>query len=81
MPSLPSWKIRRRVLITSALFGAGLIVHAAWRWDDLMLASELVRTGTAILLAVIGFYTTAATFEDVKFRDHYQQGGGDDASH
>lgn len=41
------------------------MIYVIIRWDDLLIATELISFATAVWLAVLGFYTTGATYEDV----------------
>ena len=64
----PSWRIRRRVIVGSALFGAFVIVYVMLRWDDTRLAETLVLGGFGLISAVVATYAGLATWEDVRLR-------------
>ena len=70
----PSWKIRRRFFAYTIAFASVMMLYVAIRWDDLNIARELIAFSTAVWLAVLGFYTTGATLEDINLYGKYRRG-------
>ncbi len=64
----PSWKLRRRAVFGSMLFGAAIIVYVAFRWDDTALAQTLALSGFGLIGAVVAAYIGGAAYEDVRLR-------------
>lgn len=62
----PSWRVRRRFFAYTIAFASSVMVYVMIRWDDILIATELIAFSTAVWLAVLGFYTTGATYEDIK---------------
>lgn len=61
----PSWKIRRKFFAYTIGFASFVMLYVVIRWEDLLIATELIGFATAVWLAVLGFYTTGATYEDI----------------
>lgn len=64
----PSWKLRRRAVFGSMLFGAAIVIYVAIRWDDTALAQTLVLSGFGLIGAVVAAYIGGAAYEDVRLR-------------
>jgi uncharacterized membrane protein len=62
----PSWKLRRRAVFGSLLFGVAVIVYVALRWDDTALAQTLALGGFGLIGAVVAAYVGGAAYEDVR---------------
>jgi uncharacterized membrane protein len=62
----PSWKLRRRAVFGSLLFGVAVIVYVAFRWDDTSLAQTLALGGFGLIGAVVAAYVGGAAYEDVR---------------
>lgn len=62
----PSWRLRRRAVFGSLLFGAGVVTYVAVRGEDTSLAETLALGGFGLMAAVVAAYTGTATYEDVK---------------
>lgn len=77
----PSWKIRRRFFAYTIAFASVMMLYVAFRWDDLNIARELIAFSTAVWLAVLGFYTTGATLEDINLYGKYRRGEEYDNPH
>lgn len=77
----PSWRIRRRAIFGSMLFGAGIVVYVALRWDDFRIAETLALGGFGLIAAAVGFYTGGATYEDVKLYGRLTDDGHNDHYH
>ena len=71
--STPSWRIRRRFFAYTIAFASLVMLYVAFRWDDLDIARELIAFSTAVWLAVLGFYTTGATLEDINLYGKYRR--------
>jgi hypothetical protein len=71
--STPSWRIRRRFFAYTIGFASLMMLYVALRWDDLNIARELIAFSTAVWLAVLGFYTTGATLEDINLYGKYRR--------
>lgn len=68
MGAKPSWKLRRRAVFGSMLFGAVIVVYVAIRWDDTSLAQTLALSGFGLIGAVVAAYIGGAAYEDVRLR-------------
>ena len=68
----PSWKLRRRAVFGSMLFGAAVIIYVAFRWDDTSLAQTLALSGFGLIGAVVAAYIGGAAYEDVRLRPDQQ---------
>lgn len=64
----PSWKLRRRAVFGSMLFGAAIVIYVAIRWDDTSLAQTLALSGFGLIGAVVAAYIGGAAYEDVRLR-------------
>jgi uncharacterized membrane protein len=62
----PSWKLRRRAVFGSMVFGVAIIVYVAFRWDDTSLAQTLALGGFGLIGAVVAAYVGGAAYEDVR---------------
>lgn len=71
-PARPSWKIRRKFFAYTIAFASALIIYVLIRWEDLAIATELIAFAGSVWLAVLGFYTTGATIEDVNLYGKYK---------
>lgn len=63
---VPSWKLRRRAVFGSLLFGVIVIVYVMVRWDDTSLAETLVLASFGLIGAVVAAYIGGAAYEDVR---------------
>ena len=68
----PSWKLRRRAVFGSMLFGAAIVIYVAFRWDDTSLAQTLALSGFGLIGAVVAAYIGGAAYEDVRLRPDQQ---------
>ena len=68
----PSWKLRRRAVFGSMLFGAAIVIYVAIRWDDTSLAQTLALSGFGLIGAVVAAYIGGAAYEDVRLRPDLQ---------
>ena len=64
----PSWKMRRRAVFTSMVFGMGIVIYTAIRWESPSLADTLAIGGFGIIGAVVAAYIGGAAYEDVRLR-------------
>ena len=71
----PSWKIRRKFFAYTIFFASALIIYVVARWEDLAIATELIAFAGSVWLAVLGFYTTGATVEDINLYGKYKGTG------
>lgn len=62
----PSWKLRRRAVFGSMMFGAAIIIYVGFRWDDTSLAQTLALGGFALIGSVVAAYVGGAAYEDVR---------------
>lgn len=62
--SKPSWKLRRRAVFGSLLFGMTVVAYVAIRWEDTSLAQTLVVSSFALIGSVIAAYTGFAVLDD-----------------
>lgn len=58
------WRHRRRLVYASVGFALAMIAFGATVFRSEMVASELVRSGTIILTAILSGYVFAATYDD-----------------
>jgi hypothetical protein len=58
------WRHRRQLIKATVALGAAMIVFGAWVWRDGMVASELVRSGTALITVVLTSYVFGAALDD-----------------
>lgn len=68
MGAKPSWKLRRRAVFGSMLFGAVIVLYVAIRWDDTSLAQTLALSGFGLIGAVVAAYIGGAAYEDVRLQ-------------
>ena len=68
----PSWKLRRRAVFGSMVFGAVIVMYVALRWDDTSLAQTLALSGFGLSGAVVAAYIGGAAYEDVRLRPELQ---------
>jgi polyferredoxin len=71
--SNPNWKHRRRLIYSTVGLAFAMIVFGAFVWRDGMVASELVRSGTALVTVILTSYVFGAVLDD-----HWQKDDGDD---
>lgn len=62
----PSWKLRRRAVFGSLLFGMIIIVYVAIRWEDSGLGETLALGAYGLIGAVVAAYIGGAVYEDSK---------------
>jgi uncharacterized membrane protein len=62
----PSWKLRRRAVFASMLFGAAIVAYVAWQWDDLRIAETLALGGFGLIGTVVAAYIGGAAYEDAR---------------
>lgn len=62
----PSWKLRRRAVFGSLIFGMTIIVYVAIRWQDSGLGETLALGAYGLIGAVVAAYIGGAAYEDVK---------------
>ena len=60
----PKWRHRRRLVYATVTLAFGMIVFGAFVWRDGMVASELVRSGTALITIVLTSYVFGAALDD-----------------
>jgi len=60
----PRWRHRRRFLYATIVLAFSMVIFGAFVWRDGMVASELVRSGTAIIMAVTTSYVFGAALDD-----------------
>ena len=60
----PRWTHRRRLVYSTITLAVGMIVFGAFVWRDGMVASELVRSGTALITLVLTSYVWGASLDD-----------------
>jgi hypothetical protein len=62
--SNPNWRHRRRLIYGTVVLACGMIVFGAFVWRDGMVASELVRSGTALITVILTSYVFGAVLDD-----------------
>lgn len=58
------WRIRRRLIVGTVLFGAAMIIAGAFGLFSDKFTGELVYGGVTLISAVLTAYSTMATFDD-----------------
>jgi hypothetical protein len=69
--SNPNWRHRRRLIYATVGLSFGMIGFGAFVWRDGMVASELVRSGTALVTVILTSYVFGAVLDD-----HWQKDDG-----
>lgn len=64
----PSWKLRRRAVFSSLIFGMAIVIYTAIKWESTSLAETLALGGFGLIGAVVAAYIGGAAYEDVKLR-------------
>jgi hypothetical protein len=64
----PPWKMRRRAVFSSLVFGMVIVIYTAIRWDSTSLSETLALGGFGLIGAVVAAYIGGAAYEDVKLR-------------
>jgi hypothetical protein len=72
----PSWKHRRRLIYSSYVLGAGMIIFGAVTYlTDTQVGSQMVIGGVGLITVILTAYTGFAAYEDTKLwnndRDNY----------
>jgi hypothetical protein len=67
--SNPNWRHRRRLIYATVALSFGMVLFGAFVWRDGMVASELVRSGTALLTVILTSYVFGAVLDDKWQRD------------
>lgn len=64
---MPPWKHRRRLIYSTCLLAAGMIIFAAATYkSDTGVATQLIVGGVSLLSITLTAYTAFATYEDTK---------------
>jgi len=64
---MPPWKHRRRLIYSTCIFAAGMIIFAAATFrSDTNVSSQLIVGGVSLLSITLTAYTAFASYEDVK---------------
>jgi uncharacterized membrane protein len=69
----PSWKLRRRAVFGSLIFGMGIIIYVALRWDSTSLAETLALGSFGLIGAVVAAYIGGAVYEDVRLPQYQKK--------
>jgi uncharacterized membrane protein len=69
----PSWKLRRRAVFGSLIFGMGIIIYVALRWDSTSLAETLALGSFGLIGAVVAAYIGGAVYEDVRLPQYQKR--------
>ena len=70
--SNPNWRHRRRLIYLTVWLAFWMIVFGAFVWRDGGVASELVRSGTALLTVILTSYVFGAALDDKWQRGQYE---------
>jgi hypothetical protein len=65
-PGVPSWKLRRRAVFTSLIFGMLIVSYVAIQGRDSGLNETLALGGFGLIGAVVAAYIGGAAYEDVR---------------
>lgn len=64
---MPPWKHRRRLIYSTCILAAGMIIFAAATFkSDTNVAGQLIVGGVSLLSITLTAYTAFASYEDVK---------------
>jgi len=63
-PGKSSWAIRRRIIILTLIFCAGVVTYLTLKGTDTRTAETIVQSAFALAGAVIGSYVFGACWED-----------------
>jgi len=66
---VPSWKLRRRAVFGSLIFGMAIVVYVTFRGGDSRLSETLAIGGFALIGAVVAAYIGGAAYEDVRLKE------------
>lgn len=72
----PSWKIRRRIIVTSLLLCAFTILYIMFMGEDTRLNETIVMGSFGLAGAIISAYIFGATWEDNTTRVHESRSSG-----
>ena len=64
--SRPPWKLRRRAIFGSMIFGGCIVAYVAIRWDSTSLAETLALGGFGLIGTVVAAYVGGAAYQDVR---------------
>lgn len=64
--SRPPWKLRRRAIFGSMIFGGAIVAYVAIRWDSTSLAETLALGGFGLIGTVVAAYVGGAAYQDVR---------------
>ena len=64
--SRPPWKMRRRAIFGSMIFGGCIVAYVAIRWDSTSLAETLALGGFGLIGTVVAAYVGGAAYQDVR---------------
>ena len=62
----PPWKLRRRAIFGSMIFGGAIVAYVAIRWDSTSLAETLALGGFGLIGTVVAAYVGGAAYQDVR---------------
>lgn len=63
-PAPGSWKIRRRVMFTTLLFDAAIIIYALWLGADTKVNEAAITMAFISGMSIIGAYVFGAVWND-----------------
>ncbi len=71
----PSWKHRRRLIYSSYVLGAAMIIFGALTYlSDTGVASQMVVGGVALITIILTAYTGFAAYEDTRlWGEHHSE--------
>lgn len=70
----PSWKHRRRLIYSSYILGAGMVIFGAMTYSsDTQIGSQMVIGGVGLITVILTAYTGFAAYEDTRLwnKDNY----------
>lgn len=62
----PPWRLRRRAIFGSMMFGGAILVYVMVRWDSTSLAETLALGAFGLIGTVVAAYVGGAAYEDVR---------------
>jgi len=65
-PGVPSWKLRRRAVFSSLIFGMAIVTYITIQSRDTGLSETLALGGFGLIGAVVAAYIGGAAYEDVR---------------
>ena len=66
---VPSWKLRRRAVFGSLIFGMVIVIYVTLKGGDSRLSETLALGAFGLIGAVVAAYIGGAAYEDVRLKE------------